>query len=70
MSMEEFGDPQGLPFLHRLAILGHRGLHERLERARVDRISIALRALPSKLELKRRDGVWDPGTLCNSVNGA
>src|SRR5216684_4524850 len=28
--------PQGLPFLRRRAILGHRGLHERLERARVD----------------------------------
>src|SRR5215207_7208215 len=28
--------PQGLPILRRRAILGHRGLHERLERARVD----------------------------------
>src|SRR5947199_3994422 len=28
--------PQGLPFLRRRAIPGHRGLHERLERARVD----------------------------------
>src|SRR3989304_1319325 len=26
--------PQGLPFLRRRAIQGHRGLHERLERAR------------------------------------
>src|SRR6202022_2411681 len=57
--------PQGLPFLRRRAILGHRGLHERLERARVDLLPFVDVDRPSRVAFKagieEARWVWDPG---------
>src|SRR5712692_3644729 len=55
----------GLPFLRRRAILGHRGLHERLERARVDLLPFVDVDRPSRVAfqagIEEARWVWDPG---------
>lgn len=56
---------QGLPFLRRRAILGHRGLHERLERARVDLLPFVDVDRSSRVAfqagIEEARWVWDPG---------
>src|ERR671910_2688548 len=56
---------QGLPFLRRRAILGHRGLHERLERARVDLLPFVDVDRSSRVAfqagIEEVRWVWDPG---------
>src|SRR5437660_11605288 len=60
---------QGLPFLRRRAILGHRGLHERLERARVDLLPFVDVDRPSRVAfqagIEKARWVWDPGPRAN-----
>src|ERR1051325_5318932 len=57
--------PQGLPFLRRLRILDHRGLHERLERARIDRLPFVDVDGPSRVAFQAgiEEARWvrDPG---------
>src|SRR5215207_9271111 len=57
--------PQGLPFLRRRAILGHRGLHERLERARVDLLPFVDVDRPSRVAfqagIEEARWIWDRG---------
>jgi hypothetical protein len=57
--------PQGLPFVRWRAILGHRGLHERLERARVDLLPFVDVDRPSRIAfqagIEEARWVWDPG---------
>jgi hypothetical protein len=43
------GKREGLPILHRRAVLGHRGPHERLERARVDLLAFLDVDRPSRV---------------------
>src|SRR5689334_16982055 len=56
-----------LPFLRRRAILGHRGLHERLECARVDLLPLVDVDRPSRVAfqagIEEARGVRDPGPL-------
>src|SRR5947207_15667423 len=56
---------QGLPFLRRRAIPGHRGLHERLERARGDLLPFLDVDRPSRVAfqagMEGLRGVWDAG---------
>src|SRR5918999_2334848 len=55
----------GLPFLRRRYILSHRGLHERLERARVDRLPFMDVDRASRVAfqagIEEARWVWDPG---------
>src|SRR5437660_8714122 len=57
--------PRGLPFLRRRAILGHRGLDERLERARVDLLPFVDVDRPSRVAfqagIEEARWVWDLG---------
>src|SRR6185295_5913852 len=54
-----------LGLLRRRAVLGHRGLHERLERARVDRLSFVDVDRPSRVAfqtgIEEARWVWDRG---------
>src|SRR5688572_2831360 len=57
--------PQGLPFLRRLRILGPRGLHERLERARSGFLPFADVDRPSRVAfqagIEEARWVWEAG---------
>src|SRR4029453_13377937 len=56
---------EGLPYLRRRAILVHRGLHDRLERARVDLLPFVDVDRPSRVAfqagIEEARWVWDPG---------
>src|ERR1700716_4497163 len=61
MSRPESG--HGLPLLRRRAILGHRGLYERLERARVDLLPFVDVDRPSRVAfqagIEEARWIWD-----------